>query len=209
MKCTIEGCTCVFDKKTQLWIPAPEVLIELACRLCYDSECNEEKRTDFLKSVIKRGHHSVVEHASVSFLITEVSRALTHQLVRHRIASYSQRSQRYVKESQFEYVIPPTIASDEESKVVYLQHMVQTQKVYDFLVTRNIPKEDARYVLPNACHTQIMLTLNFRSLRNLLKLRMDSHAQWEIRALAKSIFDIIYPMASAVFEDLKILREGS
>lgn len=181
--------------------PNSEELIERACRICYNSECNPETRDSFISGIIKRGHESVIEHASATFEITGVSRALTHQLVRCRLASYSQKSQRYCKEGQFDYVIPPSIQGLDAA--YFNTTMRNLQKVYNDLIQLGIKAEDARFVLPNACCTEIVMTMNFRELRHFIELRADKHAQWEIRELAKQILDILFLHAPNIFKDLK------
>lgn len=191
--------------KVELIAVTPNCLevIETACRTCYDSAVNAETREKFISSVIKRGHTSVVEHASATFKIEGISRACSHQLVRHRIASYSQRSQRYVKENQFDYVIPPEIASNTHTNRIYINFMEKSQATYETLMKFGIKAEDARFVLPNACCTEITTTMNFRALRNFFELRCDKHAQWEIRDLANKMLDIMMQHAACVFSDLK------
>jgi thymidylate synthase (FAD) len=191
--------------KVELIAITPNCLevIETACRTCYDSAVNAETREKFIASVIKRGHHSVVEHACATFKIEGVSRALLAQLTRHRIASYSVRSQRYCKEIQFDYVIPPEITANEVTNRMYRGFMESAQATYLALMKFGIKAEDARFVLPNACCTEITTTMNFRALRNFFELRCDKHAQWEIRELANKMLDIMMQHAACVFSDLK------
>jgi thymidylate synthase (FAD) len=129
------------------------------------------------------GHHSVIEHATFTFSVEGVSRSLTHQLVRHRIASYSQQSQRYVSMDTPTYVIPKTVEADPELKKVYEDTMKDIWESYNKLVEK-IPPEDARYVLPNGCTTNITITMNARELFHLFTLRCCNRAQWEISDLA-------------------------
>ena len=182
--------------------PNCELIIEEAGRTCYKSKTGNP---EIIKNWIKAGHESVIEHASATFRVSEVSRALTHQLVRHRVASYSQQSQRYVSEEEFGYVIPESIKKCEIEEVlnVYKDIMSTIQKAYKTFVEAGIPKEDSRFILPNACHTEIVLTMNFRELRHFLKLRMDKHAQWEIRQLANYILSILKHHAPNVFYDME------
>ena len=133
----------------------------------------------------KSGHHSVLEFADFTFKISGVSRALTHQLVRHRLASYAQRSQRYCKETGFEFVTPPSIASNEEASKIYLDTMEYITKTYSKLLELKIPGEDARMVLPNACCSEICVKMNLRNLIHFCNERLCSCAQWEIRNMAK------------------------
>jgi thymidylate synthase (FAD) len=185
----------------------PEELIVKAGRTCYLSEKKDtpESIKLFIKSRIKEGHESILEHASASFRITGVSRALTHQLVRHRLASFSQQSQRYVKESTFDFVTPDSI-KDHESKNIYWQYrnfMDQTQKFYNYLVDSGVKPEDARFVLPNAVCSEIVVTANFREWKRIGHLRLDSHAQWEFRDLMKQIMYILLIYAPNVFAEFK------
>lgn len=182
--------------------PDPEKLIERAGRICYASECKEETRDQFIKSRIKQGHESIIEHASASFYINNISRACSHQIVRHRLASFSQQSQRYVDESDFDYVIPPSIENDFYAKAFFKEAMKYNQRDYNTIKSYNILPEDARFILPNACATRLIMTANFREWRHFLKMRLDSHAQWEIRKLAELILDELYRISPAVFEDL-------
>lgn len=192
----------------------PEFIVSVAAKLCYspsDIESLMQKQTPegiqkFIKRLSDMGHESPIEHVNFTFAVEGVSRALTHQLVRHRIASYSQQSQRYVKESQFEYIIPPAIASSEYAKKIFLTHMEDSQKAYDAIVgnlkskyildgmnERDADKtaiEDARYVFPNAAETKIIVTMNARSLINFFKHRCCYRAQWEIRGLAMEMLKI-------------------
>ena len=176
-------------------------------RTCYksDKEETDESVSKFIKTIIKNGHESVLEHASASFRISEVSRALTHQLVRHRLCSFSQQSQRYVKEDQFDYVIPESILCINSIKNEYVSLMKKIQTFYKMAVGYGIKPEDARMVLPNACHTEIVVTANFREWRKIIQLRADSHAQWEIREMAKTVGRQLTELAPNVFDDLKDL----
>lgn len=182
--------------------PEPEKLIERAGRICYASECKEETRDQFIKSRIKQGHESIIEHASASFYINNISRACSHQLVRHRLASFSQQSQRYVNESDFDYIIPPSMEDDERVKIYFKDCMDYRQRDYKIFQDCNIKPEDARFILPNACATRLIMTANFREWRHFLKMRLDSHAQWEIRKLAELILDELYRISPAVFIDI-------
>ena len=185
--------------------PNAEELIETAGRTCYQSEAKEGHVVgNLIKALIKSGHSSVLEHASATFRISEVSRALTHQLVRHRLVAYSQQSQRYVKEDQFSYVVPEAILGMSPNlQQMYHKHMVEIQKMYDFWKTNGLKNEDARFVLPNACHTEIVMSCNFREYRTIFSLRCDKHAQWEIRNMAKSMLSQLSALAPNVFADLK------
>lgn len=205
--------------------PNPEKVIAAAAKLCYSAVGVEEitegldeaKTEKFLNMLVSLGHESPVEHVSFTFGIEGVSRTLTHQLVRHRIASYSQQSQRYVKLQQFEYILPPEIEKDEKAKEIYINAMESIQKAYnelsDLLKIRYIEEgmllqaaekkaiEDARYVFPNACETKIIATMNVRSLMNFFKHRCCNRAQWEIRALADEMLKEVKKVAPTLFKN--------
>lgn len=196
--------------------PEGEKLVASAAKLCYspvgigeiEEGLDDEKVHKFLGLLMDLGHESPIEHVSFTFGVEGVSRTLTHQLVRHRIASFSQQSQRYVRLSQFEYIIPPAIANNNEAKAIFIKAMEEDQKNYDKVsdllfkdhYNRYIGEglkekdakmkaekeaiEDARYIFPNACETKIVFTMNARSLLNFFNLRCCNRAQWEIRELA-------------------------
>lgn len=145
-------------------------------------------------------HDSIIEHIKFTWDITGISRACSHQLVRHRIASFSQQSQRYVSESSFDYVIPPSISADKNALNAYHKAMACIRSVYQEMRGLKIPRQDARFVLPNACRTSMIVTLNARSLRNFLKLRLDKNAQWEIRDLAWSMYESLPGNYKFLFE---------
>lgn len=179
----------------------PDGLIEEAGRLCYLSKKGDRK---IIHNWIKQGHESMLEHPCATFLITGVSRAESHQHVRHRIASYSQQSQRYVDENNFSFVTPPAIASNNEANKLYQEFMEQAKETYGALRNLNIKKEDARFVLPNATHTHFVTTMNFRSLRNFLKLRTEPGAQWEIKYVANCMLKIVKEHAPHCFYDFEV-----
>lgn len=189
--------------------PNPEKLIEEAARVCYDS-FDKQSLTSHVRIIdhlIRSGHESVLEHASVTYRVGGVSRALTHQLVRHRLASYSQRSQRYVKETEPDYVMPPSIQSMETNATaihIFNNCMEQCWIAYNKLLKMGIKGEDARFVLPNACCSEIIITMNFRELRHFFKLRTSKHAQWEIRNMAKEMWNQVMKIGAAnVFGDIR------
>lgn len=181
-----------------------ELLIESAGRTCYDSSENitKESSNKFIKMLVKNGHESVLEHASAVFRISGISRACSHQLVRYRLASYSQRSQRYCKEDNFEYVIPEKIKNNQNLMTKFTNIMYHIDKEYKSLLLNGIKPEDARYILPNACSTEIVVTMNFRELRHFIKQRISKKAQWEIRELAENILDVLLDHAPNVFGDI-------
>jgi thymidylate synthase (FAD) len=186
-----------------------EELIEAAGRTCYDTgdRAGADTAAKFIRLLIRRGHLSVLEHAAATFRITGVSRALTHQLVRHRLASYSQRSQRYVGEAGFPYVTPPSAAAGDDARRAFDEAIENARAAYEKLVGMGVPREDARFVLPNATATEIVMTANFREWRHVLALRGHAAAQWEIRRLAIAILEILKREAPATFADLEINEE--
>ena len=189
--------------------PDAEKIIERAGRTCYKSydRITEDSSGKFIRKLIKAGHLSVLEHAYITIKLKNVSRVLTHQLVRHRLCSYSQASQRYVNEENFSFVIPPKIEKNKEAKDVFIKIMEEIRETYKSLLDTNIPKEDARYVLPNATHTEIVFSCNFRELRHILKLRGSPHAQWEIRKMCIKILEEVKKIAPNCFFDLEIDKE--
>ena len=155
-----------------------------------------------IRKVTGYGHASVIEHASFTFSIEDVSRAMTHQLVRHRIASYTQQSQRYVTYDTVEkYVTPPSIAKNDEAKKAFEETLEDISETYQKLLKSGIPKEDARFILPNAAKTNIIVTMNARELRHFFNLRCCARAQWEIREVAVEMFKQAKKAAPALFEN--------
>ena len=171
--------------------PEPEKVVAAAAKLCYSDAhitdlldgLDEEKTARFLTMLSDLGHASPIEHASFTFGIEGVSRTLLAQITRHRIASFSVQSQRYVRLDDFRYVIPPEIEAIPEAKAAFIESM----------------NEDARFVLPNACETKMVVTMNARSLQNFFHLRCCSRAQWEIRQLAEEMLQLVYPVAPHIF----------
>jgi thymidylate synthase (FAD) len=161
----------------------PILAIEEAASNCYNSEPTDDGK--IMKHCIKSGHTSVTEFCDFTFHIEGISRALSHQLVRHRLASYAQRSQRYCSENGFKYVTPPSINSNRNLEHSYRDMMSRIEDYYNALQELGIPNEDARMVLPNACETQIEVKMNLRALMNFMHERMCACAQWEIRQLAQ------------------------
>lgn len=186
--------------------PNPERTVALAARICYSAVGVEELQQNFtredevrfLKKLVSVGHLSPLEHVSFTFAAEGVSRALTHQLVRHRIASYSQKSQRYVDESNFAYIIPPSIQNNKEALSRYQAIMEEINGAYQALA-QIVPKEDARYVLPQACESKIVFTFNARSLLNFFQQRLCLRAQWEIRQLASLMLQEVRQEAPVLF----------
>jgi len=185
------------------YTPEPDIIAAAAALLTHSKSdfgdlknIDREKLRKILRAVIDMGHTSVVEHAYFTFAISGVSRALTHQLVRHRIASYSQQSQRYVEQEK-EYIVPQSI--EKNFKKEYEEMMKKIWEFYDMLKEK-VPVEDARYVLPNASATRIVVSMNARSLLNFFELRCCLHAQWEIRKLAWKMLKLVREVAPTIFE---------
>ena len=210
----------------------PEKLVAASAKLCYSASeistvmdgLTEEKTANFVDMLSDIGHESPIEHASFTFGIEGVSRSLLAQLTRHRMASYSVQSQRYVTAKQFEYVLPPEIAAIPEAAEEYRRAMEEDQAHYDRLsailkekhlaanLAAGMPEkeaakaaekqaiEDARFVLPNACTTKIMMTMNARSLHNFFRHRCCNRAQWEIRELAEEMYKLCVNVAPHLFK---------
>jgi len=178
----------------------PLKTIYTACKTCYSAEypidiweCaqDQDKMLKLVKKVLESGHFSTIEHCQYVFSISGVSRACTHQIVRHRHMSFSQKSQRYVtEESQFEYIIPPTLENS-ELKHEYEEFMVKISEFYAKMIISGIPSEDARYVLPNAAISSMVASLNLREMIHLANLRLCTKAQLEIRKTVKKMCDLI------------------
>jgi len=182
---------------------APERLIEFAGRICYRSTNKMGRNPHFIEARIREGHESIVEHASFTFLIEGISRACSHQLVRHRLASYSQESQRYCEPGADNgLVMPPAVRADPEAQAIWQRAVDGLIDAYQALRQRSIRKEDARFLLPNAAATRIVVTMNARELRHFFSVRLDPSAQWEIQAVAREMLRLVYPLAPSVFGDL-------
>ena len=212
--------------------PDPERAVAAAAKLCYSPSSiddireglNEENTASFVDMLASIGHESPLEHVSFTFGIEGVSRACTHQLVRHRIASYSQKSQRYVSEGGFDYIVPPEVAAVPEALELYKKAMAEDQEYYEKITAvlkekhmaamlaegmdekaaaRAAEKkaiEDARFVLPNACETKIVVTMNARSLLNFFRHRCCNRAQWEIRDVADEMLRLVSAVAPNIFK---------
>lgn len=190
--------------------PDCEKLIERAGRTCYMSldKAGGESADRFVRMLVTRGHHSVLEHASATFAISGVSRACTHQLVRHRLCSFSQKSQRYVSERETGFVVPESVAASQEAMKIFADSTSASHESYEKLIELGIPKEDARFLIPGAVHTDIVLTANLRELRHVIELRGSRQAQWEIRKLAVAMLGILKKEAPNVFFDLEAGADG-
>lgn len=167
----------------------PTELIEIAARSCYGSKPNPETRDTFIRGLLKSGHESPVEHAVMTVRISDVSRAFTHQLVRHRLMSFSQASQRYMKfgDDIDNFIVPKSIMNNQDATNIYGKTLLDILNAYNTLCELGIKKEDARMLLPNAAETTIVATANFREWRHFFDVRAEKHAQWEIRQFALSL----------------------
>ena len=189
--------------------PNPDITAATAGHICYagvgvddlKKKVSPEYATKLIKRLINSGHLSPLEHANFTFAIEGISRACSHQLVRHRIASYSQQSQRYVKEGGFDFIVPPKIKADKEAYKEFLDALEVARKAYDDML-KTAPAEDARFLLPNACETRIVVTMNTRSLYNFFEHRLCTRAQWEIRALAQEMLKLCKKAAPGLFENV-------
>ncbi len=196
--------------------PKPEETVAMAAKLCYspadisslkDKTAEKDQRA-FVEKLMKMGHMSPVEHVSFTFGVEGISRACSHQLVRHRIASYSQQSQRYVSESSgFDYVVPESIKADKELTAYFKHFMADCQQAYNHIVQKlndagvkgESANQDARFVLPNAAETKIIITMNARELIHFFRQRCCNRAQWEIRAMAEEMLRLAKEAAPVLF----------
>ncbi|HAL45225.1 MAG TPA: FAD-dependent thymidylate synthase [Phycisphaerales bacterium] len=187
--------------------PEPQKLIEEAGRTCYLSfeKIGANSASDFIQRLIKMGHDSPLEHACATFRIENCSRAMTHQLVRHRLMSVSQQSQRYVDEENFHFVIPETLPKEHIKE--FQNDMETIRLMYKKWRDKGLKREDARFVLPNACTSEIVVTANFREWRHIIKLRTSQKAQWEIRIACTEILRILKKHAPDCFCDVQINQD--
>lgn len=189
--------------------PKAEDVIEKACRTCYLSfhRYDPPKSTEeLIKKVIRKGHHSVLEHATATFRIKGGSRVFTHEMVRHRLMSPSQESQRYVeygKTKQYEFVTPPDVEKS-RFKDDFEKKALEAKELYSDMVKEGIPKEDARYILPNATVSEIVISANFRELRHIFEVRCHQRAHWEIREICLEMLKMMKRKAPIVFWDFEI-----
>jgi len=189
----------------------PEKIVAQSARLCYSALGIEELREnlsgksiiDLIKKIMKLGHYSVLEHANFTFAIEGISRVTSHQLVRHRLASFSQQSQRYVKinKERFPYIVPKSIGKDKKLAKIFVGAIKELDEIYQQLLDYNIKAEDARYILPQAVTTKIIITANARELLHIFKLRCCNRAQWEIRELAMNMLKEVKSIAPTIFEN--------
>ncbi len=188
--------------------PNPERTVALAARLCYSPVSIGELREKlesadiekFLDKIMSLGHHSVLEHVSFTFGIEGISRVTTHQLVRHRIASFSQQSQRYVShKDNFASIVPDSISENDEASRIFDEMSATVHTAYARLVEMGIPPEDARYILPNSTETKIIMTMNARELLHFFELRCCERAQWEIRRMSVEMLRLVRRIAPVIF----------
>ena len=189
----------------------PEKIVAQSARLCYSALGIEELREKLsnksiiklVKKIMKLGHYSVLEHATFTFAIEGISRVTSHQLVRHRLASFSQQSQRYVKINKegFPYIIPKSIEKDEKLAKIFIDSVKELDGIYQLLLDNNIKVEDARYILPQAVTTKMIISANARELLHIFKLRCCNRAQWEIRELAMNMLKEVKSIAPTIFEN--------
>lgn len=211
--------------------PEPEKIVAAAAKLCYSKsgvqtlldKLDDQKAAEFVEMLSGFGHESPIEHITFTFGIEGVSRAFLAQITRHRIASYSVQSQRYVSKTDFSYITPPSIAEIPEAEALYLEAMSACNEYYERLqsilterhtvrlisegksekdarkAASKLANEDARFVLPNGCDTRMVVTMNARSLQNFFRLRCCNRAQWEIREVAKQMYTLVYPIAPHIF----------
>lgn len=182
--------------------PDAEHVIEQAGRTCYLSfdKSKEGSEAGFIKRLISMGHESPLEHASATFRIKDCSRSMTHQLVRHRLMSVSQQSQRYVSEDNFRYVLPESIS--DESVQDFHDDMEVIRQMYHKWRCRGMKREDARFVLPNACVSEIVVSANFREWRHIMTVRLSAKAQWEIRKACQKILALLKEHCPDCFADI-------
>lgn len=188
--------------------PEPDRTVAAAARLCYSdtsaedllAEIGQKKATGFLKHLRKSGHMSPFEHASFTFGIDGISRICSHQLVRHRLASYSQQSQRYVAMTETDVVVPPSIQADPELKGRYADLVAANHAAYRDFIEKGIPREDARYLLPHGWQTRLVMTMNARELHHFFRLRLCRRAQWEIHELARRMLVLARRRAPLLFD---------
>lgn len=196
------------DVRLLSYTPEPDRVVALSARLCYSKigiselaeKLTDEKVRELLNRLRKSGHLSPFEHANFTFGIEGISRVTSHQLVRHRIASYSQQSQRYVNMSKTDFVIPPSIMKDESALEMLSKVNELAKSTYDKLIELGIPEEDARYVLPQGITTKIIVTMNARELLHFFNLRCCLRAQWEIRMMANYMLEEVKKVAPVIFE---------
>lgn len=204
------GIVLMLDVKLVVSTPEPELVVYCAARTCYSESAptleeaktlSRDKVRALLASVLSSGHTSVLEHVSFTFAVSGLSRISSHQLVRHRLASYSQRSQRYVKEFGPAVVVPESVREDAEKKALFDRIVNCAFETYNELVELGVPKEDARYILPHGWETELTMTMNGRELNHFISIRSCRRAQWEIRNLALRLYGLVQPLGPSLFEN--------
>ena len=188
--------------------PDPERAVAAAARLCYSprsvtelmDSLTDNEVAGLLDKLVSMGHYSALEHATFTLGIEGISRACSHQLVRHRLASYSQQSQRYVTLGEVNAITPPSVAQDAQMAAPFQAALEEVWALYAKMVEQGIPPEDARYILPNACETKIVVTMNARELRHFFRLRLCRRAQWEIRDMSIEMLRAVGPLAPRLFK---------
>lgn len=189
------------------YTPEPERTVALAARLCYSSRAVAELKSSLpdeeveglVARLLAMGHLSALEHAHFTLGVDGISRACSHQLVRHRLASYSQQSQRYVPLREVNAIVPPSVEQHPKWEPLFRAKLVELWDLYAAMCADGLPAEDARYILPNACETKIVVSMNARELRHFFALRLCRRAQWEIRALGFGILQAVIPVAARLF----------
>jgi thymidylate synthase (FAD) len=196
--------------------PNPEQVVAAAAKLCYSNtgvqelrkRIEEEDANKFVAGLLEMGHLSPVEHASFTFGVEGISRACSHQLVRHRLASYSQQSQRYVSKAKgFDYVIPPAIDDHKQLREYFVDYMNAAHAAYIHILEKlsergikgELANQDARFVLPNAAETKLVVTMNSRELLHFFRQRCCNRAQWEIRNMATEMLKLVQRIAPTIF----------
>ena len=183
-------------------------IVAAAAKICYSASgavdildgLDREKTVSFLKMLRESGHLSPFEHISFTFAVEGVSRVTTHQLVRHRLASYSQQSQRYVAMSGQTCIVPPSVLNNEKAHALFMKQIEDAWKCYKELVDLGISKEDARFILPHGTETRLVMTMNARELHHFFSLRLCRRAQWEIRELARKMLILARDAAPEIFD---------
>lgn len=198
------------DVRLLFHTPDPERAVAVAARLCYApvgaaelmEAMDDESVRRVLRTIMNSGHYSTLEHATYTFAIDGVSRAMTHQLVRHRLASYNQQSQRYVSYAEDpSFIVPPAVDADPAVREAFLAGCASAFLSYREAIEAGVAPEDARYLLPNAMETKIVVTMNIRELLHFFELRCCRRAQWEIREVALAMLELAEPTAPYIFMD--------
>ena len=183
--------------------PNPVSMLGIIAGKCYGKSDPSHRRVE---RCVANGHTSILEHAIVTFEIDDISRTCSHQLVRHRMASYTQASQRYIKEDSVSFVVPPKVKDNKDANNIFIGAKIESEQAYHDLISLGIPAEDARFILSQASSTSIVVTMNVRSLFNFFSLRQDDHAQWEIRQLAFEMEKVLSDYSSEWCELLSMRK---